>query len=204
MLLLLGLTYEWGGATAGLGTSEGRRVSQFTRPVSRMVLRGARNEISRQLTLLVHYVVENFLQECDLWLLRSPSDYLGASLSASLQQLGRPLRLVGPYVSERGLELPEATQTRGRACSAYIIFASSAESLLSLVESSGFQSQLHYLGRFIFVTRDGAGAARLILGNPVMAWRPHALLIKEYQGVGVSLFKLITDDVKCQTLISCR
>lgn len=58
MLLLLGLQYEWDGATADLRSSEGRRVSQFTRPVSRMVLRGARNETSRQLTHLVHYVVE--------------------------------------------------------------------------------------------------------------------------------------------------
>lgn len=58
MLLLLGLTYEWSGATPGLGSSQGRWLSQFTRPVSKMVLRGARNETSRQLTLLVHYVVE--------------------------------------------------------------------------------------------------------------------------------------------------
>lgn len=58
MLLVLGLTFEWSGATAGFGSSQGLQVSQFTRPVSRMVLRGIRNETSRQLTLLVQYVVE--------------------------------------------------------------------------------------------------------------------------------------------------
>ncbi|XP_045128433.1 ionotropic receptor 21a-like [Portunus trituberculatus] len=158
---------------------QGMEASQSTRPVSNLLLESVHD--SPQLTQLLQHIVENFLKDCDLWLLYPPGETLVILLAANLQLQERPIRTVALETSEEGVEVPELTITSAPACSAYIIFGYSGEFLRSLVESSGFESQLHYLGRFIFVTGTAAGAARLILDNPVMAWRPHALVIKEFQ-----------------------
>ncbi|XP_063853858.1 ionotropic receptor 21a-like [Scylla paramamosain] len=164
---------------------QGTEASQSTKPVNKLLLENVHD--SPQLTQLLQHIVENFLKKCDLWLLYSPGEALGVPFAAVLQLQGLPIRVVTLEASGEGVEVPEATVTSGSACSAYIIFGYSPEFLRSLVESSGFESQLHYLGRFIFVTGAAAGAARLILDNPVMAWRPHALVIREFrEASGVS------------------
>ncbi|MPC23829.1 hypothetical protein E2C01_016894 [Portunus trituberculatus] len=171
--------------------------SQSTRPVSNLLLESVHD--SPQLTQLLQHIVENFLKDCDLWLLYPPGETLVILLAANLQLQERPIRTVALETSEEGVEVPELTITSAPACSAYIIFGYSGEFLRSLVESSGFESQLHYLGRFIFVTGAAAGAARLILDNPVMAWRPHALVIKEFQEVR---FILISVEIRLMQTVA--
>lgn len=58
-----------------------------------------------------------------------------------------------------------------------------SESLRSLVLSPGFETDLDYLGKFVFVTDSAAGSAKVILDNEVMAWRPHAIVLRKLNKV---------------------
>ncbi|XP_045128431.1 glutamate receptor-like [Portunus trituberculatus] len=141
---------------------------------------------SESLLQVIKYLVERFLIGCDIMVLFDEGSGTAEAKAEALLKLGLPVVVV----SLRGdgdsgpLEIPADSQFPGASdCPAYFIFADKAKSLRSLVESADFYSQLHYLGRFIFVTESAMGAPRLILDNPVMAWRPHALVITESGGV---------------------
>ncbi|KAK3890160.1 hypothetical protein Pcinc_005892 [Petrolisthes cinctipes] len=102
-----------------------------------------------------------------------------------LRQLGEPFTLATlNQTTETGGEMaiPHiGTSDRVNTCSVYFILTANASAILEVVKSTKFDSELNYLGHFIFVTESTPLAAQLILDNDVMAWRPNAIVIKRKQ-----------------------
>ncbi|XP_069942931.1 ionotropic receptor 21a-like [Cherax quadricarinatus] len=120
----------------------------------------------------------SFLENCGLALLYDVRDDT-RDVESIVQLLDQSMTVVALTSSPQSrLALPNNTRIPLlTTCSAYIILSQNAEGLLFLVLSPEFHTQLHYLGRFIFVTGSAARSAEVILDNEVMAWRPHALVI---------------------------
>ncbi|XP_068218796.1 ionotropic receptor 21a-like isoform X2 [Palaemon carinicauda] len=133
---------------------------------------------------VVGYVVENFLDNCGLYLIFDPRNTNSQPVNI-IQSLGLPLMVVAlDWSPEEGLFLSNATRLIPfRTCSAYIIIAEDPDGIRSLILSAPFKEVFHYLGRYVFVMGSTAGSPGVILDNEVMAWRPHALVIKAVEKV---------------------
>ncbi|KAK7065220.1 hypothetical protein SK128_005236 [Halocaridina rubra] len=70
-----------------------------------------------------------------------------------------------------------------RTCSAYFVLSDEPTGLRSFILSRNFESKLHHLGHYVFVTGSEAGSPKVILDNEVMAWRPNAILIRKVKKV---------------------
>ncbi|KAK4317452.1 hypothetical protein Pmani_011458 [Petrolisthes manimaculis] len=99
-----------------------------------------------------------------------------------LRQLGKPFTLATlDQTTETGsvMAIPHiGTSDRVNTCSVYFILTANVSAIREVLESTRFESELDYLGHFIFVTESTPLAAQLILDNDVMAWRPNAIVIK--------------------------
>ncbi|XP_045621118.2 ionotropic receptor 21a [Procambarus clarkii] len=155
----------------------GVRVQAAPPPLPRWVLEDTGSQPGT-LPLIIQYVVQSFLKNCGMALFYDSRDDSG-DVEGILHVVHQPITVFALVRSpDGGLRLPAGTKIPLlTTCSAYIILSQDHEGLLSLVLSTEFQTTLSYLGRFIFVTGSACRAAKVILDNEVMAWRPHALVV---------------------------
>ncbi|XP_042226120.1 glutamate receptor ionotropic, kainate 4-like [Homarus americanus] len=129
---------------------------------------------------IAQYLVHSYLEGCGLTLLYDERDN-SKDAEEILRQVDQPMTVFALEDSpDGGLELANRTEIPlFNTCSAYIILSQDPAGLGSLVRSEGFQTLLDYLGRFIFVTGSLARSPEIILDNEIMAWRPHALVVRK-------------------------